>query len=95
MCIFREVRGNPIDDHPDTMSMAMIDKVHEIFWSSVSAGCSKVANRLIAPRASERMLRDRHQFYVREVHLLAVLHQLVSNFTVVHPTVHAMLALAP
>ena len=57
------------------MLVHVIDKVHEIIGRTVPAGGGVVSDRLIAPRPSERVLADRHQFHMREVHPVTVVDQ--------------------
>ena len=53
--------------------MQDVDEVHQILRRAVAARRREEAGALIAPRAVERMLHDRQEFDVREVHLAHVL----------------------
>ena len=67
--VFREVSRHPVYDHSDSVLMAEVHEVHEVFRSTVTTRGSEVADSLIAPTTRERMLGNRHQFDVGEVHL--------------------------
>ncbi len=95
MSILGEVGRNPVEDDADAILVAVIDEVHEVFADAVATGYAKVADGLIAPRAGERMLADRHQFDVGEAHFLAVLDQLVGDLAIVHPAVVALRIASP
>ena len=83
MAVGREVGGNPIDDHANPRLMKQIDKLHEVMRRTEAAGRSEVARRLIAPRAVERELVDRHQLDVRVPEFLHVVDQERSQLAVV------------
>ena len=53
------------------MLVQHVDEIHEILRRAVARGRREVAGRLVAPRAVERMLGDRHQLDVREALLAA------------------------
>ena len=55
--VAREVRRHPVEDDADAALVQRIDQVHEILRRAEAAGRREVADRLVAPRAVERMLR--------------------------------------
>ncbi len=93
--ILGKMRGHPIDDDPDAVLVAMIDQVHQPFGRTVSAGRTKIAQRLVAPARCVRMLGNWQQLNVRKVHLLTVRHQLLGDLMVGEPTVAAVSVLSP
>ena len=80
--VFREVAGNPVDDHADAGLVAAVDEIHEVLGRAEADGGRVIADDLIAPRAGERMLHDGQQFQVRVVHTLGIFHQLVGQLAI-------------
>ena len=72
MLVGGEVRRHPVEDHADAVLVQLVDEVHEVLRRAVAAGRGEISGRLIAPRAVERMLHHRHEFDVREAHLLHI-----------------------
>jgi hypothetical protein len=71
----REVRGHPVDDHPDAGLVQRVDHRHQIVGRAVATGGREVAGDLVAPRAVERVGQDRHQLDVGEAQAAGVLGQ--------------------
>ena len=95
MIIFWKMSGDPIENDPDPMLMTVVHKVLEVLWRTITARRGEIAGRLIAPTSCKRMLVDRHQFQMREAHLLAVLHQFMGQVTIVLPAMKPLLILTP
>ena len=70
-----EVRRHPVEDHADPVLVQVVDEIHEVLRRAVARARREVAGHLVAPRAVERVLHDRHQLDVREAHALHVLGQ--------------------
>jgi hypothetical protein len=79
----REVRGHPVDDHPDAGLVQRVDHRHQIVGRAVATGRREVAGDLVAPRAVERVGQDRHQLDVGEAQAAGVLGQALAERAVV------------
>jgi hypothetical protein len=53
-----EMGWHPIDDHADSVLVAMVDEIHEVLRPAIAAGHAVIAGRLVTPTAGERMLAD-------------------------------------
>ena len=80
--VLREVRRNPVHDNAQTGLMRLVDQVHQILRRAVAACGGKVADYLIAPRAVERILGQRHKLDVGVAHFLDIRHKLVRQLAV-------------
>src|SRR5690242_11281167 len=49
MFIRWKMRRHPIENHADALLMQLIDKIHKILRRAITAGGSKLPDRLIAP----------------------------------------------
>ena len=87
MCISREMRGHPIQNHADALLVQVIDEIHEILRRAVTAGGRKKAGGLIAPGGEKWVFGNREQLHVSEVHLAHVLGQFGRQLTVGQPAV--------
>ena len=58
--VFGKVGRYPVDDDANSVLMAVVDKVHKVLRTSVAAGDTVVADRLVAPTSREGMFGDRH-----------------------------------
>ena len=85
--ITRKMRRSPIKQNAEAGLMAAVDESHELFWSAVAAGGGKVAKRLVAPGAIERMLHDGEKFDVSVAEFFDVGNELVAEFRVGEPAV--------
>ncbi len=74
--VAREVRRHPVDDDADAALVEVVDEPAQVVRRPVPRGGRVVAAHLVAPRATEGMLRDRQQLDVGEAHALAVLGEL-------------------
>ena len=92
--VAREVRGDPVEDHADAALVQRVDEVHEIVRPAEAARRRVVADRLVAPRAVERMLGDRQQLDVRVAHPLDVVRELRRHLAVREPP-SVLLGIAP
>ena len=72
VCVARKMRGHPVEQHADTALVQVIDEPAKVVGRAEAARRREVAQRLIAPRAVERMFGDRHQFDVSESQRLRV-----------------------
>src|SRR5262249_10131134 len=57
--IGREMRRHPVEDEADAGAMQAVDEAPETLRRAVASGRREQAERLVAPRAAERMLGDR------------------------------------
>ena len=78
--VFGEMGRNPVEDHADLVLVALVDKVHEIFRSPVSAGDAERAGHLISPGFIQRVFHHRHEFNMGESQLLDIGDELVGQF---------------
>ena len=68
------------------------DEVHEILRRAIACGRREICGRLISPRSIERVLRYRHEFYVREAQGRSVFSERVRNLPVRQ---HALIVAPP
>ena len=80
--VLREVSRNPVHDDAETGLMRLVDQVHEILRRAVAAGRGEIADDLIAPRAVERILGQRHELDMRIAHFLDIGNELVRELAV-------------
>ena len=80
--VLGEVGGDPVQDDADALAVESVHQVAEVVRGSVARGGRVVGGHLVAPRATEGVLGQRHEFHVREAHLLDVGDQLVGQFAV-------------
>jgi hypothetical protein len=71
--VAREVRGDPVENHPDATLMKRVDEKAQVVRSAEAMRRSEVARDLVAPRTEERMLHHGHQLDVREAKLRDVI----------------------
>ena len=82
-----EVRRHPVEDHADARLVQVVDEPHEVLRRAVARARREVAGALVAPRAVERVLHDRHQLDVGEAHALRVLGELGREVAVAEEAV--------
>ena len=87
MRVGREVRRHPIQDDANPLLVEVVHQVHEILRRAVARSRREISRGLVAPRTVKRMLHDRHQFHVGEVHLLDVVCQAQRGFTIGQRTI--------
>ena len=85
--IRREVRGDPIEYYANSALVQVVHKKHEILWRAITRGWSKVAGGLISPGSVERVLHNREQLNMSELHALKVVGELGSNFAIGQRTI--------
>ena len=85
--VHREVRRDPVQDHPDSLLVATVDEVHEVVGVAEATGRREVAGGLIPPGGVEGVLGDREQLDVREAQLAHVRDQLLGQLPVGEPAV--------
>src|SRR5215472_11122948 len=85
--IRREVRGNPVEDHSDSMLVQVVDEVHEILWRAVTRSRREVSRRLVSPGSVKGMLHDGEKFNVGESQLSHILRKPRRHFAVRERTV--------
>jgi len=73
--VAREVRRHPVDNHPDPRRVQRIDEVLQVFRRAIAAGRREESRHLVAPGRVVSVFGDRHEFDMREAHLLHVLDQ--------------------
>jgi hypothetical protein len=76
--IFGEVTGHPVHNHPNTVLVALVNEIHEVFWCAIAGGAGIVPRHLIPPRAIKRMLCYRQQLNMSESQLLDIRNQLAA-----------------
>ena len=84
--VAREVRRHPVDDHADATLVHQIDEATEAGRIAEARRRRVVARHLVAPRATERVLGDRHQLDVGEAERTDVGAEFVGEGV---PVVHA------
>ena len=82
MIILTEMTWYPVHNNTDTCLMCLVNQITQIIRSTKTAGSGIVASSLIAPRAVERMLTQRHKLYVGIIHILHIVNKLVSQFPI-------------
>ena len=82
VCILREVRGNPIDDHTDSRLMTGIHEILEIIGCAETRGRREIPDHLVAPRPGVRIFHHRQQLDVRVAHLLHIFHEFHGQLAV-------------
>ena len=80
--VLRKVSRNPVHDDAKAGLMRLVDQVHEILRRAVAAGRGEIADDLIAPRAVERILGQRHELDMRIAHFLDIGNELVRELAV-------------
>ena len=80
--VAREMRRHPVNNHPDARLVQRVDQILEVLRRAVAAGRRVKARHLVAPRRVIRVLGHRHEFHVREAHLLHVLDQRLGQLAV-------------
>ena len=86
MFVRREMRWDPVQDDADSVLMKHVDEVLEILRRAVAARRREKSSDLISPRAVKRVLHDRHELDVREVHLAHIVRQRLRDFAITHRT---------
>jgi len=82
MLVTGKVRGDPVEDDPEAMTVQFLDQEHEIVRGAVPGGWGEIAGRLITPRTEEGMLHHWQEFHVGEAHLTQVGRELCGQFAV-------------
>ena len=85
MRIVGEMPGHPIQQHADAFAMKGIDQCGEVFGRPEPAGRRVHAGGLIAPRAVERMLVDRHEFDMGKAEVADVAGELLRQIAIGQP----------
>ena len=80
--IGRKMARHPVQQQADAAGMAAVDEARERRRIAVAAGRGEQPDRLVAPRAVERILRDRQQLEMGEAHLGDVRHQPLGELVV-------------
>ena len=92
--IVGEMPGHPVEQYAEALAVAGVDQRREIFRRAEAAGRREQPGRLVAPRAVERMLGDRHQLDVGEAHVGGIVRQLFRQLAVGQPA-RAFVGIAP
>ena len=82
MRILREVGGYPVEDDADARLMEHVDHLPEIIRCAEARGRCKIAGDLIAPRAVERVLSERHELDMRIGKLLHIRNHLLGELDI-------------
>ena len=88
----REVPGHPVQEHADAALVERVDEPAEAVGVAEAGVRREVRRHVVAPRAAERVLHDRHQLDVAEAEVGDVGHQLVDQLV---PAQHLPVPLAP
>lgn len=83
--VAREVRGHPVDDHPDPGPVQRVHQETEVVRGAHPRGRRVEPGDLVAPGAAEGVLGDRHHLHVREAQLLDVRGELLGELPVGQP----------
>ena len=75
----REVRRHPVEQHADARGVRARDEAAESRGPAEARRRAVQADRLVAPRAVERMFGHGQQFEVGVAHLLRIWHQLIGQ----------------
>src|SRR5947207_1559548 len=82
MRVGREVRRHPVENHSDAALMQIVHEEHEILRRAIARRWREVSGRLISPRRVERMLHDRQQLDMSEIHAIHVVRQLRRDLAI-------------
>ena len=74
-----EVPGHPVQEDADTALVERVDQPPEAVGVAEARVGGEVRRDVVAPRAAERVLHDRHQLDVAEAEVRDVRHQLVDQ----------------
>ena len=85
--VAREVRGHPVEDDAEPLRVQGVDEGAEVVGCAEARRRREEPRHLVAPRARERVLHDRHQLDVREVEVAHVVGELVGELQVVQRAV--------
>ena len=85
--VSRKMGRHPIENHSDAVLMQRIDQKHEVLRRAKATGRREIPDRLITPRAVERMFRNRQELHVRITHMMDVLGQSRCKFAVGQPAI--------
>ena len=80
--VFREMRGNPVENYAYSRIMTLIDKRHKVVRRAKARSGRVIANLLISPGAVERILSDRHKLDMGISHFLNVRNEFVGKLSV-------------
>ena len=80
MCVVGEMARHPVDDDAKTCRMAGVDEAREPLRFAMARRRRERRERLIAPRAAERMFGDRQQLDMREAERRSVGRQAARGF---------------
>ena len=81
--VSREMGRNPVQDDPDLVAVHIVDKITEIFRSSVTGSGCIISCHLISPGTVKGMFCDTHQFHMGISHFLHIVRQCVGQFPIV------------
>ena len=81
-----KMRGNYVDDRADPGHMQGIDQFLQLTGRPVSRRRGKKARTLISPAAVERMLRQRHEFYVCVMVFFDIFNELIRDLIILVPS---------
>ncbi len=82
MGVGREVAGHPVQQHAQSGSVAAVHELREVARAAVAAGRREQPDRLVAPRAIERMLVDGQQLQMGEAEVHGVGDQAIGELGV-------------
>ena len=80
--VTREVRRDPVEDHPDVVLVQAVDELAEVVGRAVERRRGEVPGHLVAPRALERVRHHGQELDVGEAHVLDIRGQLVGELEV-------------
>ncbi len=80
--VLREVGGDPVEENPDSLLVAAVDKGHEFDRVAVPGCGGEIPERLIPPGAVERVLGDGEKLDVGVPHLPDIGDELVRQLPV-------------
>ena len=82
VCILREMRRYPVQDHADLVLVAFVYEVCKILRCAVAGGRCVISGNLIAPGTIKRILGDSHKLDMRVAHLLHIGNQRFCQLTI-------------
>ena len=82
LLILAEMARDPVHDDGDAVLMRLVHEIAEVVRCAEATRHGVITRDLVAPRAIEGMLTERHELDVRVVHLLDVVDELIREVAI-------------
>ena len=82
VAVFGKVPRHPIYNDANAVLVALVHKIHELFWGAVARSGGIVPRYLVSPGAIKGMLCHRQQFHMGETQLFYIGNQSVCQFPI-------------